>query len=116
MKIRPLENYKLLGTSIQLDKTQVYDAIPASNQPDYIRDGKVFAGDMLLVRDEYEVVTRENVVNILSMRMLCSLDFDESFTYAVEDIEQDMHVHITDAEKAEAGIRAHEEYRRNTAR
>ena len=70
MKIRPLENYKQYGTSIQLDKTQVYDAIPASNQPDYIRDGKVFVltdiadaqdyegsgGEMLLVRDEYEVV------------------------------------------------------------
>jgi uncharacterized protein (UPF0262 family) len=57
---------------------------------------------------------RENVVNTLSMRMLCSLDFDESFTYAVEDIEQELAVHITDAEKAAAGIRAHEEYRRNT--
>jgi hypothetical protein len=58
---------------------------------------------------------RENVVNTLSMRMLCSLDFDESFTYAVEDIERELSVHITDAEKAESGIRAHEEYRRNTS-
>jgi hypothetical protein len=32
----------------------------------------------------------------------------------VEDIEQELAVHITDAEKAAAGIRAHEEYRRNT--
>ena len=57
-------------------------------------------------------MARENIVNTLSMRMLCSLDFDESFTYAVEDIEQDLAVHITDAEKAEAGIRAHAEYNR----
>lgn len=55
-------------------------------------------------------MNREQVVHMLSMRMLVSLDFDESFTYAVEDIEQDMHVRITDAEKAEAGIRAHKEY------
>jgi hypothetical protein len=46
--------------------------------------------------------------------MLVSLDFDESYTYAVEDIEQDMHIRITDAEKTEAGIRAHEEYKTNT--
>jgi hypothetical protein len=62
MKIRPLENYKLYGTSIQLDKTQVYDAIPASNQPDYLRDGKVFAGEVLLVRDEYEVVVSDEIL------------------------------------------------------
>ena len=55
-------------------------------------------------------MNREQVVHMLSMRMLVSLDFDESFTYAVEDIEQDMRVSITDAEKAEAGIRAHKEY------
>ena len=56
MKIRPLENYRLLGTSIKLDNTQIYDAIPASNQPDYIRDGKIFAGEILLVNGEYEIV------------------------------------------------------------
>ena len=33
-------------------------------------------------------MNREKVVNLLSMRMLVSLDFDESFTHAVEDIEQ----------------------------
>ena len=58
-------------------------------------------------------MARENIVNTLSMRMLCSLDFGESFTYAVEDIEQALAVHITNAEKAEAGMRAHEEYRRD---
>ena len=64
MKIRPLGNFKQLGTNITLDSTLIYDAIPASNQPEYIRDGKVFAliprfnGDdsFLLVRGEYEEI------------------------------------------------------------
>ena len=55
-------------------------------------------------------MNREHVVNMLSMRMLVSLDFDESFTYAVEDVEQRMRIRITDAEKADAGMRAHKEY------
>jgi hypothetical protein len=64
MRIRPLGNFKLLGTNITLDSNQIYDAIPAENQPDYIRDGKVFAliprfnGDdsFLLRRGDYEIV------------------------------------------------------------
>tara|TARA_R110002020_G_scaffold59237_1_gene161717 strand:+ start:450 stop:662 length:213 start_codon:yes stop_codon:yes gene_type:complete len=64
MKIRPLGNFKQLGTNITLDSTQIYDAILADNQPEYIRDGKVFAliprfdGDdsFLLGRGEYEIV------------------------------------------------------------
>ena len=64
MKIRPLGNFKQLGTNITLDSTLIYDAIPASNQPEYIRAGKVFAliprfnGDdsFLLVRGEYEEI------------------------------------------------------------
>ena len=73
MRIRPLENFKQLGTNITLDSTRIYDAILADNQPDYIRDGKVFAliprligavgcgfwwskDSLLLVRGEYEIV------------------------------------------------------------
>ena len=64
MRIRPLGNFKQLGTGITLDSNQIYDAIPADNQPDYIRDGKVFAliptvyadDSFLLVRGEYEIV------------------------------------------------------------
>lgn len=64
MRIRPLGNFKQLGTDITLDSNQIYDAIPADNQPDYIRDGKVFAliptvyadDSFLLVRGEYEIV------------------------------------------------------------
>ena len=90
MKIRPLENYKLLGTSIQLDKTQVYDAIPASNQPDYIRDGKVFAGDMLLVREEYEVVPPTRKQELLA-----------SWEERIARIVADVHGVISFAEAAE---------------
>ena len=64
MRIRPLGNFKQLGTDITLDSNQIYDAIPADNQPEYIRDGKVFAliptvyadDSFLLVRGEYEIV------------------------------------------------------------
>ena len=64
-----MENFKQFGTNITLDSNQIYDAIPADNQPEYIRDGKVFAlipqfngydgpweDSLLLVRGEYEIV------------------------------------------------------------
>ena len=59
MKIKPNENYKLMGTYpvITLDKNKVYDGIIATNQPDYEEKGLVFCGDILLERGEYEVVS-----------------------------------------------------------
>ena len=59
-------------------------------------------------------MNREKVVNLLSMRMLVSLDFDESFTHAVEDIEQELIVLISEDEVAEAAMRAHSEYKNPT--
>ena len=55
MRVRPLESYKLLGTEIKLDKTKVYDAVPATNQPDWETKGLMFVGEVLLSRDEYTV-------------------------------------------------------------
>jgi len=58
MKIKPKENYKLLGTYpvITLDKTKVYDGVIAINQPDYKKKGLVFCGDILLSKEEYIIV------------------------------------------------------------
>lgn len=45
MKIQPNENFTQLGMGYgrpSLDKTKVYDAIPAKNQPDWKEKGKVF--------------------------------------------------------------------------
>jgi hypothetical protein len=57
MKIRPLENYVLLGTGIKLDETKVYDAVPATNQPDWESKGKIFVGEsgFLLSKGEYTI-------------------------------------------------------------
>ena len=58
MKVKPNENYELLGTSIKLDKNKVYAAVPATNQPNYKAMGMVFVGDILLVKGEYKVVKK----------------------------------------------------------
>jgi len=41
-KVRPKENYKLLGTNAVLDKNLVYLAIDATNQPDWKAGGLIF--------------------------------------------------------------------------
>lgn len=58
MKIKPKENYKLAGTypQITLNKNKVYDAVIATNQPNYKEKGLVFCGDILLNKSEYEVI------------------------------------------------------------
>jgi hypothetical protein len=55
MKIQPNENYELLGTSIKLNKAKTYKATPATNQPDYKRQGLVFVRGILLNKNEYTV-------------------------------------------------------------
>jgi hypothetical protein len=58
MKVKPLENFKLLGTSIVLDKNVTYNATWATNQPDWKRDCKIFVGPgVLLKKGEYVIVT-----------------------------------------------------------
>ena len=68
MKIRPNADYELLGTDIVLDKDRVYDAIAATNQPEYEECKKIFVINIpgknpddgfLLERGEYEIVETE---------------------------------------------------------
>jgi hypothetical protein len=64
--VRPKEDYKLLGTDIQLDKTQEYHAIHATNQPDWEARCAIFVLEhgleqgaslgFLLEGDDYEIV------------------------------------------------------------
>ncbi len=60
MKIRPTDNWRLVGPDIRLDKTRIYDAIPATNQPEFEEKKKIFAqtprGSMLLELGEYVIV------------------------------------------------------------
>jgi len=37
---------------------KVYKAMPATNQPNYKKEGKVFVGELLLTKKDYTVVTR----------------------------------------------------------
>ena len=59
MRIRPKEDYKLLGTSVVLDKNKVYPASIATNQPNYKQKESIFVyydehgGSMLLHKGEY---------------------------------------------------------------
>jgi hypothetical protein len=56
MKVKPKENYELLGTSDTLDKNKVYEATVASNQPNYEEKGLIFVEGLLLEKGEYEIV------------------------------------------------------------
>tara|TARA_R100001143_G_C3244858_1_gene80835 strand:- start:287 stop:460 length:174 start_codon:yes stop_codon:yes gene_type:complete len=56
MRIKPNESYKLLGTTLQLDKGRVYDAVKATNQPNYEEEGLIFVSEILLNKNEYQVV------------------------------------------------------------
>ncbi len=42
MKVRPLHSFRLLGTSMEVDEALVYDAVWATNQPDWEARSKVF--------------------------------------------------------------------------
>ena len=59
MRIRPKEDYKLLGTSDVLDKNKEYPASIATNQPNYKQKESIFVhydnhgGAMLLHKGEY---------------------------------------------------------------
>lgn len=56
MKVKPILSFKLLGTSIQLDKNKTYTASHATNQPDWKEKGLVFVDGVLLAKGEYEIV------------------------------------------------------------
>ena len=56
MKIKPNDNFRLLGTDIELDKNKIYEAEDASNIPDHKERGLVFVNGILLDKSEYEIV------------------------------------------------------------
>ena len=59
MLVRPKMDYKLLGTGIQLSKSKVYEAVVATNQPDYEKREAIFCGEVLLEKGEYEIVNEK---------------------------------------------------------
>lgn len=42
MKVKPLNDFKLLGTEIRLSKNKIYEAIHATNQPNWESQGLIF--------------------------------------------------------------------------
>jgi hypothetical protein len=60
MKIKPIENFRFLGTSCVLDKRKTYHATRATNQPDWKVRGAIFVtvqgASLLLERGEYIVI------------------------------------------------------------
>lgn len=55
MKIKPLSNFQLLGTSLTLKTDKTYKATHATNIPDYVERGLIFANGILLDKTEYVV-------------------------------------------------------------
>lgn len=56
MKIKPKDDYSLITSEISLDKNKVYEAFPATNIPNWKERGLVFCEEILLCREEYEIV------------------------------------------------------------
>ena len=66
MRVQPLNDFRMLGTQIHVSKDKVYDAINATNQPNWKERGLIFIvgaeGDstdlgFLLDKTDYTVVT-----------------------------------------------------------
>ena len=56
-RVQPKLNYRAANNDMKpLNKNKVYDAIVASNQPNYKEDGLIFVGNYLLKRGEYTIV------------------------------------------------------------
>jgi CYTH domain-containing protein len=64
MKVKPLENYRLLGTPIVLDKNTVYNAVIARNQPNYKEKGLIFVDGVLLAKGEYKIVPDKYIMQV----------------------------------------------------
>lgn len=65
IRVRPRNDFKMLGTRIQVSKDKIYDAIHATNQPNWESRGLVFIinaeGDttelgFLLDSTDYEMI------------------------------------------------------------
>jgi hypothetical protein len=56
MKIKPAGDFRLLGTDEKIQKGKIYKAERATNQPDWIKKEKIFVGNILLEKGEYEIV------------------------------------------------------------
>lgn len=52
MKVKPKENYVAVSRP-PLDKTKIYDAVIAINQPNYKEEGLIFCNGFLLNKNEY---------------------------------------------------------------
>ena len=63
MKIKPNENYHLLGTNIKLNKNKIYNGIIATNQPNYKKEGLIFVNEILLNKKEYIIINDINLSN-----------------------------------------------------
>jgi len=56
MRVKPKLDYHLTGTSITLDSSKVYEAIHATNQPDWEEKEKIFVDGVLLEKGEYSII------------------------------------------------------------
>lgn len=74
MIVKPNENYELAGTSIKLDENKTYEAVFATNQPRWLKDGKIFVEGLLLKRGEYRIIEQEKEWNIPSLKAVVRFD------------------------------------------
>ena len=57
MRVQPNEDYFLFADrSVRVDKTKVYDAVPATDLPDYEAKGLVRVNGLILQNFMYEVI------------------------------------------------------------
>ena len=54
--VKPIIDYKMCPSNMTLDSNKVYNAVHATNQPDWEKYGLIFLDGFLLERGEYEIV------------------------------------------------------------
>ena len=58
MLVKPNKNYKMLWTNKCVWTDQTYEAIIATNQPNYKEKGAIFINEILLEKGEYTIVEK----------------------------------------------------------
>ena len=62
MRVIVNQNYKLVGSTLQMDKHKVYDAVKATNQPNYEEEGLVFVSPLVEVGEIWHPYTNSTEI------------------------------------------------------
>ena len=62
MNVRVNQNYHLVGSTLQMDKHKVYDAVKATKQPNYEEEGLIFVSPLVEVGEIWHPYTNSTEI------------------------------------------------------